>query len=562
MGLGKTIQALAASELLHQLFNIGKVLIVTPTSLKHQWQAEIEKFTSKSVCVVEGMNAERARLYRAESFYKVINYEVVFRDTDSIKAWAPDLIILDEAQRIKNWSTRTAKSVKLLESTFAVVLTGTPLENKIEELHSIMEFIDRLHLGPLYRFVHNHRIVDNVGKVTGYRHLQAIRESLKGVMIRRTKNEVLRQLPERTDKNFFVPLTREQFVVHDEYREIVARLVAKWRRYRFLCDADQKRLMIALNLMRMVSDNTYLVDKKTIHGPKIEELEIILQELVLEGGEKVVIFTQWLRMAELVEEILKRNNIGYTHLHGGVPSKGRRDLITKFQEDPKCSVFLSTDAGGVGLNLQSGSVVINVDIPWNPAVLEQRIGRVHRMGQKKRVRVINFVTAGSIEERILELLKFKKSVFAGALDRDGQDTVLVGESQLNKLMKTVETMVGENAQPDPAMERQRQKEDEFAEKLDTSGTAKAASEDSGNGRVERPDSLNNLLQSGARFLMSLGDLMANPGEPIEKRLQTLISRDDATGTAYLKIPLPETKTIKTVFAALGELLAQAATRRE
>jgi superfamily II DNA or RNA helicase len=562
MGLGKTIQALAASELLHQLFNIGKVLIVTPTSLKHQWQAEIEKFTSKSVCVVEGMNAERARLYRAESFYKVINYEVVFRDTDSIKAWAPDLIILDEAQRIKNWSTRTAKSVKLLESTFAVVLTGTPLENKIEELHSIMEFIDRLHLGPLYRFVHNHRIVDNVGKVTGYRHLQDIRESLTGIMIRRTKNEVLRQLPERTDKNFFVPLTREQFVVHDEYREIVARLVAKWRRYRFLCDADQKRLMIALNLMRMVSDNTFLVDKKTIHGPKIEELEIILRELVVDGGKKVVIFTQWLRMAELVEEKLKRNNIGYSHLHGGVPSKGRRDLISRFREDPKCSVFLSTDAGGVGLNLQCSSVVINMDIPWNPAVLEQRIGRVHRMGQKKPVRVINFVTAGSIEERILELLKFKKSVFAGALDKDGQDTVLVGESQLNKLMKTVETMVGENAQPDPAMERQRQKEDEFAEKLDTSGTAKAASEDSGNGRVERPDSLNNLLQSGARFLMSLGDLMAHPGEPIEKRLQTLISRDDATGTAYLKIPLPETKTIKTVFAALGELLAQAATRRE
>ncbi len=560
MGLGKTIQALAASELLHRLFNIRKVLIVTPTTLKHQWHAEIEKFTDKSVCVVEGMNTERVRLYRAESFYKVINYEVVFRDADLIEAWSPDLIILDEAQRIKNWNTRTAKSVKRLESIFTVVLTGTPLENKIEELHSIMEFIDRLHLGPLYRFVHNHRIVDNVGKVTGYRHLQTIRESLMGVMIRRTKNEVLRQLPERTDKNFFVPLTREQFVIHDEYREIVARLVAKWRRYRFLCDADQKRLMIALNLMRMVSDNTYLVDKKTIHGPKIEELEIILQELVLEGDEKVVIFTQWLRMAELVEERLKRNNIGYTHLHGGVPSKGRRDLIAKFREDPKCSVFLSTDAGGVGLNLQSGSVVINMDIPWNPAVLEQRIGRVHRMGQKKRVRVINFVTAGSIEERILELLKFKKSVFAGALDKNGQDMVMVGESQLNKLMKTVETMAGNIAQPDPAMERQRQKEDDLAEKLEISDAVKekTGSEDSDNGRGDRPDSLSDLLQSGARFLMSLGDLMAKPGEPVEKRLQTLISRDDATGTAYLKIPLPETKTIKMVFAALGELLSQTA----
>jgi SNF2-related domain/SWIM zinc finger len=133
MGLGKTLQTLATSELMHRLFHIGRVLIVSPTSLKHQWRTEIEKFTNKSAVVVEGMNAERARLYRAETFYKVLNYEVVFRGLDHIKAWSPDLIILDEAQRIKNWNTRTAKSVKRLESPFSIVLTGTPLENKIEE---------------------------------------------------------------------------------------------------------------------------------------------------------------------------------------------------------------------------------------------------------------------------------------------------------------------------------------------------------------------------------------------------------------------------------------------
>lgn len=560
MGLGKTIQALTSAELMQRLFNIGKVLIVAPTSLKHQWRTEIEKFTNKSVSVVEGLNEERARLYRAESFYKVINYEVVFRDLDHIKAWSPDLIILDEAQRIKNWNTRTAKAVKRLESTFAVVLTGTPLENRIEELHSIMEFIDRFHLGPLYRFVHNHRMTDGGGKVTGYRNLRTIRESLQTVMIRRTKNEVLRQLPGRTDKNFFVPLTREQFVIHDEYRELVAQLTAKWRRFKFLSDADQKRLMMALNLMRMVSDNTFLVDKKTVHGPKIEELEIVLRELVLESGEKVVVFTQWLRMAELVQEVLKRNKIGYTHLHGGVPSKQRRDLISKFHEDPACRVFLSTDAGGVGLNLQAGSVVINMDIPWNPAVLEQRIGRVHRMGQKKPVRVINFVTSGSIEERILELLAFKKSVFAGALDEGGQDTVTVGESKLKALMRTVETMTQDLPQPDPAAERQKLREDARAEKEARKGpvrSGRTAASTPGNGRRASSDSLDELFQNGARFLSSLGDMLARPGEPLEKRLHTMIGKDDATGGAYVKIPLPETESIKTVFAALGDLLSQA-----
>jgi superfamily II DNA or RNA helicase len=559
MGLGKTVQALAASELMHRLFHIGKVLIVAPTSLKHQWRTEIERFTGRTVVVVEGTNSERTRLYKEESYFKVINYEVVFRDTGLIKAWAPDLIVLDEAQRIKNWNTRTAKSVKLLESPFAVVLTGTPLENKIEELHSLMEFIDRRHFGPLYLFAHNHRVTDATGKVTGYRKLNSIRESLKGVMLRRTKNEVLRQLPERTDKNFFVTLTQEQFAVHDEYREVVARLVAKWRRFRFLCDADQKRLLSALTLMRMVSDNTYLVDKKTIHGPKIEELEIILKELVVEGGEKVVIFTQWLKMAELVREILKRNKIGYTQLHGGIPSKNRRDLITKFREDPDCKVFLSTDAGGVGLNLQSGSVVINVDIPWNPAVLEQRIGRVHRMGQKKPVRVINFVTSGSIEERILELLKFKRSVFAGALDADGQDTVLVGESQLNKLMKTVETMVGDMPQPDQAAERQRQKEDALAEKMDGGDAAKEAkitAKDSEKRHDERFAALGDLLQSGARLLEGLGDMLAKSGEPVEKRLGSLIGRDEPSGRAYLKLPLPSPAVLNDIVSALSGLISR------
>jgi len=329
MGLGKTIQALTAAELMARIFSIQKVLIVSPTSLKHQWYGEIEKFTDRSVQVIEGLNHQRQPLYQNDSFYKVINYELVFRDINKIKSWSPDLIILDEAQRIKNWKTRTAQYVKQLESTFAIVLTGTPIENRIEELHSIMEFIDRWHFGPLYRFVHNHRITDEGGKVIGYKDLQSIRNSLKQVMIRRKKDEVLKQLPERIDKHFFVKMTKEQRIIHDENGDIVAKLVSKWRRYKFLCEADQRRLQIALNFMRMAADNTYLVDKKTIHGPKLDELEIILKEFIIEGGEKVVIFSQWLRMTELVEHVLKRNDIGYVHLNGNVPSLRRKDLMSQ-----------------------------------------------------------------------------------------------------------------------------------------------------------------------------------------------------------------------------------------
>jgi superfamily II DNA or RNA helicase len=564
MGLGKTVQALAAAELMEELFGVVKVLIISPTSLKHQWKSEIEKFTDRSAEVVEGPTRKRRELYRLASFYKLINYELVHRDAAFIREWAPDLIILDEAQRIKNWQTRTAKSVKALESTFAIVLTGTPIENRIEELHSIMEFVDRHHLGPLYRFVHTHRVTDQGGKVIGYRDLDSVRNSLKGVMIRRKKAEVLKQLPERVDKNFFVPMTPEQWTIHEENREIVARLVAKWRRYRFLCEADQRRMQIALATMRMASDNTFLVDKKTIFGPKLEELEILLKELVVEGDEKVVIFSQWLRMNELVEGVLARNGIGFVHLNGSVPSKERKGLMTRFREDPECRVFLSTDAGGVGLNLQSGSVVVNMDIPWNPAILEQRIARVHRMGQKKSVRVVNFVSKSSIEERILDLLRFKKSLFAGTLDEDGADTVMVGESQMDTFMRSVEEATESLTRPDAELEQEERREAEHGASLVEEAEAEDDTSSREHHRAVNADVLSDLFARGAEFLAGLSRVVAAStaegkpstgeyeGKP-EKTLGSLIGKDAATGEQYLKIPLPEPETLARLVSGLGEL---------
>jgi superfamily II DNA/RNA helicase len=312
----------------------------------------------------------------------------------------------------------------------------------------------------------------------------------------------------------------------------------------------------------MAADNTYLVDKKTIHGPKIEELKEILREIVIESGEKMVIFTQWLKMAELVENVLKKCGIEYVHLNGSVPSKQRKGLIAKFKENSDCKVFLSTDAGGVGLNLQSGSVVVNMDIPWNPAVLEQRIGRVHRLGQHKTVRVINFVSATSIEQRILSLLKFKKSVFTGALDDKGEDVVMVGESQMKKLMQSVETITEDLEKADPAQEREKQREaqlDKEASEEEESisekgGEEKAASTGDGKG----VESLNDLLLSGAQFLTNLSKAISQPpqtgAKPIESQLGNFIGKDEQTGKSYLKIPLPETDVVKNIFSALGELI--------
>jgi len=197
----------------------------------------------------------------------------------------------------------------------------------------------------------------------GYRKLDQIGKTLEPILIRRQKDQVLDQLPERLDKNFFVPMTPEQQQHHDENRDIVARIVAKWRRYRFLSEADQRRLMIALQNMRMSCDSTYLLDHKTDFGVKVDELATLLEEVYEQPNTKVVVFSQWLRMHELVVRRFQQREWDHVLFHGGVPGTQRKDLVDRFREDPECRAFLATDAGGVGLNLQHASVVVNVDLP-------------------------------------------------------------------------------------------------------------------------------------------------------------------------------------------------------
>lgn len=442
MGLGKTIQAIAAVEIFAKEFNTEKVLIICPTSLKYQWKTEIEKFTDRSVQVIEGMIKKREEQYKTTDFYKITSYNSIKNDLKFIENFSPDVVILDEAQRIKNWKTITAQAVKTITSEFALVLTGTPLENRLDELHSLVEFVDRYKLGSLFRFLNNHQVTDTNGKVVGYKDLNSIAKTLDSILIRRKKKDVLLQLPERIDKNYYVTATKEQMDIHNEYADTVAKLVHKWQRNKFLSEPDRKRLLLSLSCMRMVCDSTFILDQKTRFDTKISELVVLLQDIFEDKDEKIVIFSQWERMTRLVVNELNNLNIKFEYLHGGIPSAKRKDLLTNFANNPESKVFLSTDAGGVGLNLQSAGVIINLDIPWNPAVLEQRIARVHRLGQGRHVRVINFVTKDSIEERILHLLKFKQSVFDGVID-NGEDQVFLNEDKFKKIMAVVENITEE-----------------------------------------------------------------------------------------------------------------------
>jgi len=553
MGLGKTVQAIAAVEILARAVGVSRVLVIAPTSVKHQWKQEIERFSGRTVEVIEGLLAKRQEKYQTDTFYKITNYEVIHRDLQSIEAWAPDVVILDEAQRIKNWKTRRAQSVKRIQSDHAIVLTGTPLENRLEELHSIVEFVDRFRLGPLFRFLAEHQHTDDNGKVIGYGNLSKITETLEPILIRRRKKEVLHELPERIENHSFIEMTEEQWEHHEENRAIVARIVAKWRRLGFLSERDQRCLMIALQNMRMACNSTFLLDKTTNHERKISEAVTLLEEILESGDTKVVVFSQWIGTHELLLDQLNSRGNGYVFFHGSLDSRQRNAAIQRFKEDPSCRVFLSTDSGGVGLNLQHASDVINMDQPWNPAILEQRIGRVHRLGQQRNVRINHFVSKGTIEHGMLKVLAFKKSVFAGVLD-GGENEVFLGGTRLKKFMETVEKATENVATPPPAQETTPEADDIVgADEVTVTGEPS----------VQPPapagaEAWEDLLSTGMEFIGKLGRALstAQRGDhsaSAPASLSGLVAKDDKTGESYLRVPLPEPSTLKKFADAFGAL---------
>ncbi len=416
MGLGKTAQAIAACVLLRRLHGVDRVLVVSPASLKAEWEEQIAKFCDLDARAVYGTRAARLRQYASPAFFTLVNYEQVRVDVRDLQEQiAPDVVILDEAQRIKNWRSKTAASVKRLGSRYAFVLTGTPLENRIDEVYSIAQFLDPHLFGPLFRFNREFHQLDERGRPVGYTNLHELNRRLAPVMLRRRKEEVDGELPGRTVKTYHVEMTGEQRARYEEYSGYVARLLARAKR-RALTPEEFERLQQWLACMRMLCDTTFILDPDHRDSPKLVELARLLDELMESPDRKVIVFSEWERMLELVRERAVGAGIGHAWHTGSVPQKLRRAEINRFKTDDACRLFLSTDSGSVGLNLQVADVVINLDQPWNPARLEQRIARAWRKHQQRPVQVINLVTANSIEERMLHVLEGKRALAASVID--------------------------------------------------------------------------------------------------------------------------------------------------
>lgn len=546
MGLGKTIQGIGVAELLAQLADIQKVLVVCPASLKSQWRSEITKFSGRSSQLILGSGAERAEQYRSDSFFTICNYEQVLRDVTAIEEVPWDLIILDEGQRIKNWESKTSRMIRMLESPFRLVLSGTPLENRLGELYTVTKFVDDELLGPAYQFFNRHHVVDDRGKTQAYHRLDELRSKLSSVLLRRTRSEIANQLPERTDEIVRIEATQEQLEIQDANVTRAAQIASK----KFMTEMDRLVLMSCLSNARMACDSTYLLDQDAReYSSKLDRLSEILEGLIEDPSRKIVIFSEWRRMLDRIEARLDQLGADYVRLDGQVPQKKRSSLVARFQDNPDCRVLCMTNAGSTGLNLQSANTVINVDLPWNPAILEQRIARAHRMGQKNPVHVYKLVTVGpgnheTIEERLLDTLASKQELADASLNIDSDIDEVAMVSGMEDLKRRLEVILAPKVAAIDESQKRRVEEE----------TMRLAD------RKQKVSQASGSLISAALALA--GELVGGTKEntpdetkvnALQERLSECVDRDE-NGQPQLKITLPNDDALKGLAKTLATLL--------
>ena len=419
MGLGKTIQVLALLASYHEAGPQKTSIIVCPKSLLLMWAGEVEKFTPfLKIAVVNGTAEERQQMIRHASQYDLLitSYSLLQRDITVYldEAIHFSTIVLDEAQSIKNSGTNTAKAVKVLVSDHRLALTGTPLENGVHELWSIFDFLMPGFLGSADTFRERfERPIQDGRKET----LEQLKRRIQPFMLRRTKASELKDLPPKIEQTSPCELTPEQLVVYSRTLELVRGDLFKKIENDGLA-RHRVEVLSALMRLRRICDHPALVDDRL---PKTEAMSGKMgyaMELLREaaaGNHKVLLFSQFTSMLDIVREALTEEGIGHCTIEGR--TRDRQAEITRFHTDPDATVFLlSLKAGGTGLTLTAADTVILFDPWWNPMAEQQAMDRAHRLGQTKTVNVYKLMTKGTIEEKVFALQEKKREIFEAIMD--------------------------------------------------------------------------------------------------------------------------------------------------
>lgn len=438
MGLGKTLQALTFLLSEKEDGKSGaelRTLIVTPASLVYNWESEIARFTPGLTCrVISGTADERKALiseYESDDAdIWVTSYDLLKRDITSYRGIAFANQVIDEAQYIKNHSTQAAKAVRLVESSFRIALTGTPIENRLSELWSIFDFLMPGFLGGYKSFRENYEeaIVSAEDKTAS----KALRTLVHPFVLRRLKKDVLAELPDKIEKPVSIRLEGEQKKLYDAYAQRLRMFLAKQSQEEF----KQSKLEVLKELTRLrqlcCGPSLFL---ENYHGENAKlDTCIELVRQAVDGGHKLLIFSQFTSVLDEVESALKKEGIDNYRIDGGVSKEERIRLVEAFNSDDTPVFCISLKAGGTGLNLTAADIVIHYDPWWNVAAQNQATDRAHRIGQKNTVTVYDLIAENTIEEQIRGLQLSKAELADEILSGEGISSILIDKDQILSLL--------------------------------------------------------------------------------------------------------------------------------
>ena len=430
MGLGKTLQTISLLNEIYQENRNFTALIIVPSSLLYNWKEEIIKFTGITPVLVEGTAAQRRKIIsKGSKGFLITTYQALRNDIEEDKNREFDVVVLDEAQNIKTTTSQIKKAVMKINSKVNFALTGTPVENNILELWSIFDFVIPGYLDNLTKFKKTYKeaiVNPNSSKINN------LREIIAPFLLRRTKKEVLTELPDKIESNMVVTLSTEQKQLYMSYIKQAKSEMKKFNEN----DNNRMKILAILTKLRQICNSPTLF-KEDYKGEvaKLEVLRDILPDIT-ENGHRLLIFSQFVGTLKEIEKELADMGIEYFYIDGNVKSKERVDICNKFNAGERQVVLISLKAGGTGLNLVGADVVIHYDPWWNIAVENQASDRAYRIGQKKSVQVIKLVTEGTIEEKIIKIQESKRQLSENLLEnKDGEKVLFeMSDKELMELL--------------------------------------------------------------------------------------------------------------------------------
>jgi SNF2 family DNA or RNA helicase len=435
MGLGKTVQVLAHLRALKEQRGAAPVrpsLVVCPTSLVFNWEAEAKKFTP-SLRVLALHGAERHALFSdlARQDLLITSYALLRRDAAQYRGLEFDTVALDEAQHIKNRQTQNAQAVKVLRAAHKIALTGTPLENSVLDLWSLFDFLMPGYLGAAADFRERYELP--IARDRSATAQARLARRLRPFILRRRKREVAADLPEKIEQVSYCELGDDQRALYQQVLDAGRREILDSVKTNGLA---RSRMLVLTTLLRLrqICCDSRLLNTSAPAGPsgKVELFAELLEE-VLDGGHRVLVFSQFTTMLSLLRGQLEAGGIGFCYLDGA--TKDRAEVVGRFQGDAAVPVFLiSLKAGGVGLNLTGADTVIHFDPWWNPAVEAQATDRAHRLGQGRVVTSYKLITRGTVEEKILALQNRKRSMTQSLLGDEEQLTEALTWEEIQELL--------------------------------------------------------------------------------------------------------------------------------